>query len=208
VHACVWMNACACMSICRYTTVHIYRSLLVTAQGSVKLYLTIDGGSIIIFTYIISDVSVKIWLLSYRGSAKKITGPAHYVLTQTCFGQRGHAKVPSAASETWQQKFPTHLSSPHSSTATPYSSHEENTPSAPRSPAGTTQEPRRRRRRRRPCPFCCRRSPHPICRHQTSALALHRHHGHWPSTPLPALQELHSRHGSAQAEGTSSCHVS
>jgi hypothetical protein len=60
-------------------------------------------------------VLVKIWLLSYRGSAKKITGPMHcYVLTQTHFWQRGHAKVPSATSEACQRKFTTHLSSPHS----------------------------------------------------------------------------------------------
>jgi hypothetical protein len=36
-----------------YTMVHFYRPILVTGRGSVKLYLTTDGGSVIIFTYTI-----------------------------------------------------------------------------------------------------------------------------------------------------------
>jgi hypothetical protein len=34
-----------------YTTVHFYRLLLVTDRGLVKLSLTIDGGSVIIFSF-------------------------------------------------------------------------------------------------------------------------------------------------------------
>jgi hypothetical protein len=126
-------------------------------------------------------VSVKVWIVSHgRLAKKKITG---LLLTKKRFGQWGRTKAQvllvKPANEKFTHPYPAHTASqPQPS----YSTREKETHHvhAPRSPAVGG-----------PAPSAPPQEPPPLqLPSNTSASALHQHHGHRLSTTTPALQEL------------------